>query len=1024
MAEHPQTPGFPSNRPQLCPQGREKVTIDTGRFKKRELDMTLDTATRKRKIIEGLEILRDAEENPRDATRAFKAADWATGLALAAFHERRYERAVHKALEALRRTSRGDDPFEERGTALLILRRACDRLSSSARPPSEAERVRRAAAAATQVLNGITPEEWSRIEGKIRGRLEGFPDLFGPLLNQESGVSAFRDRLMTAYQLFMETWDEHGAADLVREGDLIEEKRRVLLGAALCNHCLTEFMTPNKTDPSGDPWYYPRRLLKESLAEVDAGPPPEGAHRESAFLEAVASLNLSKYAEDHGKDEEAARFRRSAEVRLTEMPSLPLLAPGGADAVPDFVEEGARLYFEALLRVASDDMPGGIERLEAAAATVTSFWSDLARERLPGVRSEVDKGVRDKKAMGALDRFIEALEGGNRDSELEALDALEPFRSDMPWLDRERNFLLVATRKTLEPPAILRALRDFPGDPELSSLAREVAGQCAERGDPAEAMALLETQGPLEDWSSEDLGLYATLAEKAGKPSALGRALAILARYDCGKAPRAAEVLLSLGQRNKAIRILREELDTDCRNLEHRWQAWEVSRGTGDPRLERQAGGLLLGTLRADDPRRPLVEQRVAALMAEERRSHAEKVSEDALLAAARGDWSDVERMLDGFEGRSLRPEVLEVWARSKAETGKWGEAAELYGLLGDEPDWAWRTAECHLRAGDVPAAHGVIRRLQERVRDEGGRLLPPKAASPDLEALIALSAGDLIGAAKSTTSPAVLREILQESVRLQDRAAELLVLGKLEGWGKLEKGEPERLRRLWDESPLSVRSRLGFLKGRMIVLCDTNVLVSLTLQRLKTSQWLGLRSREDIVARVDALRKKKDLVVVSPAVRAEFLRLVHSPPEKGPTEAFQQLLKESREVLSGATLKEAVGQDIRASQRHLDEVQLFFSRQEMVKRSRVLTRLKIRDRPEMAETIASHREGKVDGAEASSVAMPELGDRWLMAEAIRVSELALPGFYGVGILSDDRDFREFRSDIQREFGVSVLGAM
>jgi tetratricopeptide (TPR) repeat protein len=776
-------------------------------------------------------------------------------------------------------------------------------------------------------------------------------------------------------------------------------------------------MTPNKADASGDPWYYPRRLLRESLAEADAWPPPEGAHRESAFLEAVASLNLSKYAEEHGKDEEAARFRRSAEVRLTAMPSLPWLAPESAEAVPDFVEEGARLYFEALLQVASDDMPGSIERLEAAAATVTSFWSDLARERLPGVRLAVDKGERDEKAMKALDRFIEALEGEDRDSELEALEALEPFRSDLPWLDREWNFLLVATRKTLEPPAILQALRDFPGDSELSSLAREAAGRCAERGEPAEAMALLETQGPLEDWSPEDLQLYATLAEKVGKLSTQGRALTILARYDCGKAPRAAEVLQSLGQRNKAIRILREELGTDCRNLEHRWQAWEVSRGTGDSRLERQAGGLLLGTLRADDPRRPLVEQRVAALMAEEQRSHAEKVSEEALLAAARGDWSDVERRLDGFEGSSLRPDVLEAWARSKAEAGKWGEAARLYGLLGDEPDWAWRTAECHLRAGDVSTAHGVIRRLQERARDEGGSLSPPKAAPPDLEALITLSAGDLIGASKSTTSPAVLREILQESVRLQDGAAELLVLGKLEGWGKLEKGEPERLRHLW-------RSRLGIHKGRMIVLCDTNVLVSLTLQRLKTTHWLGLRSREDIVARVDALRKRNDLVVVSPAVRAEFLRVVHSPPEKGPPEAFQQLLKESREVLSGAALKEAVGQDIRASQRHLAEIHHFFSRQEIVKRSRVLTRLKIRDRPEMAEIIASRREGKVDGGEASSVAMPELGDRWLMVEAIRVSELMLPGFYGVGILSDDRDFREFRSEIQREFGITVLGAM
>lgn len=981
----------------------------------------MDPTRRKQKISRGLEILGDAELDPREAVQAFKAADWATGLALTAFHEGRYERALHKALEAWKRASHNGDVYEERGTALLILRRSRDRLPSTAHSPTEARRVREAAEEADQVLEGITPEEWAKAEGESRNRIEQYPELFGPLLNNGTGNAEARERLVTAYQLFLERWDEHGAADLVRVGDLVGETTRVLLGAALCNHCLAELMTPRKEDALRGPWYYPHKLLKESLVDAEAWPPPEGAHRESAFLEAVASLNLSKYAEDHGKDEEAARLRRATELRLSAMADLPRLPSGSADPVPESMEEGARLYFDALLHVASDDMPGCIQRLEAAALLESSFWSDLARDRLPGVRSEVGKGELARKAGEALDRYFEAAERGDRTAELDALEALEPFRSDLPWLDQERNFLRVVTRKVLEPMAILQALRDFPGDLELVTLAREAAVRCAESADPAEVMALLEAQGPLEDWPLNDLQRYVTMAEKEGKLPALGRALTALARYDCGEAPRAADLLLSLGQRNKAVRVLREELQANCQDLGHRWRAWEASRATGDRLLERTASGLLLGLMSGDDPRRPEVEQRVIDLMVEAQRSHAEKVSEEVFQAAGRGDWSAVERMLDGLEARPLRPEVLEVWARSKAEAEKWGEAARLYRLLGDDPEWAWRSAECHLRAGDVSAAYRVIQGLREQ---GGGLLSPPKAPSPDMETLIALSGGDRDGAFQSATSPAVLREVLREAVRAQDREIELLVLGKLEGWGKLEPGEPERFRQLWDDSPLGVRSRLGARKGRMIVLCDTNVLVALTLQRLKATDWLGLRGREDIVARVDALRKRGDRVVVSPAVRAEFLRLMHRPPEKGPAEAAQQLLEQSREVLSGTTLKEAVGQDIRAAQRNLDEVESFFSRQEIARRSRMLTRLKIRDRPEKADTIALHREGKGDGGTSSPVAMPELGDRWLMAEAIRVAELVLPGFYGVGILSDDRDFREFRSDIQREFGITIVGAL
>ena len=84
--------------------------------------MRAEEAKRRRRIAEGLELLGDPDEDPRLAEKAFRATNWSTGLALAAIQERRYERTLNKALEAVARASK--DPVEERGTALLALRKA------------------------------------------------------------------------------------------------------------------------------------------------------------------------------------------------------------------------------------------------------------------------------------------------------------------------------------------------------------------------------------------------------------------------------------------------------------------------------------------------------------------------------------------------------------------------------------------------------------------------------------------------------------------------------------------------------------------------------------------------------------------------------------------------------------------------------------------------------------------------------------------------------------------------------------
>ncbi len=118
------------------------------------------------------------------------------------------------------------------------------------------------------------------------------------------------------------------------------------------------------------------------------------------------------------------------------------------------------------------------------------------------------------------------------------------------------------------------------------------------------------------------------------------------------------------------------------------------------------------------------------------------------------------------------------------------------------------------------------------------------------------------------------------------------------------------------------------------------------------------------------------------------------------------------------------LGKEVRASGQHLERVGQFFSRGDVARRSERLTPAKVRANPDRTDVVVRRRKRVVvdESGEGKTVHMPEKGDQWLLAEAIRLNELAIPGFSSIGILSDDRDFREFASEIRREFGVSVLG--
>ena len=987
--------------------------------------MRAEESKRRRRIEEGLALLGNPDEDPRLADKAFRAADWSTGQALAAIQERRYERALNKALEAVARA--GEGSVEERGTALLALRKARQRLPTPEARPDQTAREERIMARADALLQELGPEDWAEAEKQVKERCEDFPQLYGPLLTTKTGEAERRRLYRAAYQVLMETGDAHEAAELVREGEMKAESLEALTGLALCPcpSCLPDLLAPNRDDPFGDPWFAARGVQQQALTEAASWSATSGVTREETFLGAVACFNLSRYLDERGRRDLAAQALSGAATRFAATPDLPLMGPEGDPTVPPFVENACRLYFEGVLHLVKEGIPACVERLRAASALETSFWSDRAREKIPHVEGVLRLDQEEEKRIALVRQAEEAQARGDLQEELAILEKLAGFGPLFPDEEERFHFLRVVTGATSEPSDILRVLKEGSGDERVRAIARDKVRELAASGRAVEALEMIAAFGPLEEMGEADLSLYEGLAERTGRTLSRGRALAFLAERDCNRAAEAARCLRSAGRPARARALLVRDQERGCEDPQHRWAAWNEARELDDPELEaRAARGFL--AVAAGDARADHVHRRLGELEARSRQSRLEVASHEALLAAGRSDWNGVERALEGLEGSQLRPEVLSALARSRTERGAWVEAARLHLRRWPDPEAVWEAADNFLRAGSAREALGALARLPALVEEEIDRWRArADTAPPDLGAFFELVMGRPEEAARRGDAVVALTEIARVARERGDARAELLALSKLQRRGDDGPEGHARLKSLLDACPLREKARLGLDGERRLVLCDTNIMVALTLRALGTTECLGLGARPEMLGPFDRLSAEGGVPVVSPAVRAEFLGRVSKPPTKGTEEEVAALAATARAVSDPLDLGRVLGKEVRASGQHLERVRRFFSQEEVARRSKRLTETKVRANPERADEVVRRRHRTmVDGpGEVRTVHMPEKGDQWLLAEALRLNELAIPGFSAVSILSDDRDFREFGIEIRREFGVSVLGA-
>lgn len=959
------------------------------------------------------------------AERAFRSVGSLAGEALVAFHDGKPERAVNKALKCARKVLEDGPESDDVLLALWVMRRARERLPTKDAPPHVQVREKRTAELADDALKSMDGEAWSKVREHARSILESYPKAMAGLAEARS-TRAFEARMThAAFQLVITAQDYHEAGVLFQRGDRSREDPQPFPACAICPHCLVTYLgTPDPEIPD-DPWWLRKRALKD-LLELR---PDSPASREEAFLYGIAALHVARFLRTEGKVDYTP-MGKLADACLDRACTAPPLRKPRAAASENELRAACEVLrgFPPLWRKDFDAAKG---RWRSAIALDAGLWSEEARKQLAEFEWKWKEHLRLDSAIALAKEAKHANEAHDEARELEALEKLLslelPHQKGDEWVAPRGAFLRVIVRGSRDPQDLVGALEERPEDARLWAAFWEAGKDRAGTGRPGDAVRLLRRVGPSVLWTPEELQTFAGWARASGKPRLRASTLRTLAGKDCAFVAEAAKAMLEAGDPRAALGLLMEDARSACRDAGHRRRASELARELPGLEVREACARAWLDTAPGD----PAARAAVASVEGEALRraeARAREASQEALSAAGDESWERVVTALEGVDPRLLKDELLGHLARAQVQTGHPLEGARTQLLRGQEPEILVMGALWFLQAREPSEALRALRPLAEEVYDGAepewlGRTL--RTATSDLGALLLAAVGRLREAALLAMDPAVLRVLAQEARAKDDPTSEGLALSRLRAYGDLSEEERARLPELRDRLPLSLKGRVGAPLGRekRLVLLDTNVLIDLLLRDVGEEKGCGLHLRTEVAERVDALRDGSVTLAVPSVTVSEFLARVGAPPDAEAAEGQVAALYEVAEKLVGGLLLDSVlGTEVRACEEHRERAEAFFSRHH--EHLSQLTEAKARMDPLRSSVIRGKRrtQGPSTGRTSrDGGTLPERGDIWLLALALRLQELPLPGISSVAILSDDRDFRDLRGPVREAFGIEVL---
>lgn len=940
------------------------------------------------------------EENDTEtAERHFRAADYTIGLALSHYYGHAWERAVNKAFAALSEAEHGS---EDEAVALKVLALASKELRGREAFGTAKQRQERLVARAEKRLE---PVDWQKVSRKIRGLTREKPGVYGALASVRMGRRLAEQGLQTATQLLLEG-DYHRAALIGHEMAHVSTTTAGLASfISLCPDCLEENMELDPDDLASGPV---QRLVVTMGRMVHELKGNEPGH---SLILGVSALHFGEYLAQHAQD--AARIWELAAAHLDAAKPPQMLSPEETERWTTCLD-----FHRGRLLEMKGDEAGALSLMEDVASRTVAPWNDRAGELAGTIHRRNAAEERSRRIAALRDTCETARKGGDGAAELSALSSLAAETElELQQLERLARLRAESGDSRWVEDAAAAARRDSHDEFLLGRLSEEATRRWS-AGEAREALSLMRLARRMGQLPPEAMSAYAAALASLERFAEAGKAYEAIGEGAPARYLDSARCYSRADEDERAVAAVQALFESPA--TAGLWEeGLRLVEFTAPPAtlhalaeriLERDSSN---PSARAAKARAEAEEFRAASEGREMRRAEARK-------AARNGEWPKAMELLLGVPEKMRDVEIWGTLARAHEAGGDPEAALKCYEAVPATPVSLAGRARSLSRLKRFDEARHELTRLLERIQADEE---PELGSDADVRALWAQVDGRLREAARIAGDEKLLGSIMEEARRQGDFLAELEALTHLAARRPTcDKDLMARVSALEDRLPLKEKAR--FIRGRMptLVLCDTNILLSKIVQDMTLPEELQDLGRPRAAERFElfASGKENAKLAVTDTVARElrsliiYKRAIQDSDEAG--DALEAIMKRADALVSELQVAKVARLSPRPPPEFEERVRSFYKSK--LGRMRAITERKVSRRPDRKETILRRR--GVGRKKSERSPMPERVDQRLLAEAASLMEGPLPGFGGVGIMSDDADFRSFAQEIEATFAVRI----
>lgn len=201
-----------------------------------------------------------------ESDRLFRVSGILCGQALAAFLEKRYERAINKSVRSLAALNSGAGKFEDPLISIWVMKKSRDALSGETGDAANQGLVEET----DGILGIFGTDGLSRACEYIRRKAEDSHSLVGPLCDRRSNVPMSERLLVAAFSLLVAGEDYHRASEIFGVSCTVSGTPRPAYTYPLCPVCYHRMMEA-EGECRDDAFHFRKIVFDEMEALTPAG---------------------------------------------------------------------------------------------------------------------------------------------------------------------------------------------------------------------------------------------------------------------------------------------------------------------------------------------------------------------------------------------------------------------------------------------------------------------------------------------------------------------------------------------------------------------------------------------------------------------------------------------------------------------------------------------------------------------------------------------------------------------------------